>query len=221
MANQTSEQSINGSRQYLKSKRVWYFHAHPRTHAHLPTHCILPVLLTSLCLVFNTTTFICISILCVVVMHYFLLYWLVHFCVQNSYIGYDVLQKLAIPQPKQFLEVLEGTNMNFLLQSSLFSYNVYLIISCRPDIQMVLHWMLSLFILLWLICSILRLVMQLRMDTGIVKFHLLIFNCDFRCYLLLTWHVLPICPPPLYVSLWFSPYARGVELLQTGCDIAS
>ena len=29
------------------------------------------------------------------------------FFVQNSYIGYDVLQKLAIPQPKQYLEVLE------------------------------------------------------------------------------------------------------------------
>lgn len=44
---------------------------------------------------------------------------------------------------------------------------------------MVFHWMLFLFILLWLICSILLLVMQLRTDTGTVRFDLSIVNCDF------------------------------------------
>jgi hypothetical protein len=74
------------------------------------------------------------------------------FCFQNSYIGYDVLQKLAIPQPKQYLEVLESVTMHLLsplsLSLSLSAYTVYLIIYYRPDIQMVLHWMLFLFIIL-------------------------------------------------------------------------
>ena len=150
-------------------------------HAHLPhTGGFLLVLLKSLCLVFNTINFIYItySAYC----HASSLFVLTcsFFFVQNSYIGYDVLQKLAIPQPKQYLEVLE-LMCTFCpgIFICIYRLSVYLIIYCRPDIQMVLHWMLFLFILLWLICSILLLVMQLIMDTGIDRFHISKVNCNF------------------------------------------
>lgn len=41
---------------------------------------------------------------------------------QNSYIGYEVLQKLAIPQPKQYLEVMEAVNVPLLFKSSVCLY---------------------------------------------------------------------------------------------------
>ena len=150
-------------------------------HAHLPhTGGFLLVLLKSLCLVFNTINFIYITYSALLLCIISLCIDLFIFFVQNSYIGYDVLQKLAIPQPKQYLEVLE-LMCTFCpgIFICIYRLSVYLIIYCRPDIQMVLHWMLFLFILLWLTCSILLLVMQLIMDTGIDKFHISKVNCDF------------------------------------------
>ena len=75
--------------------------------------------------------------------HSALLLCLIFFClltspfsVQNSYIGYEVLQKLAIPQPKQYLEVLDAVNipLPFKCSSCLLISTIYYHLQARyPD----------------------------------------------------------------------------------------
>ena len=150
-------------------------------HAHLPhTGGFLLALPKSLCLVFNTINFIYItysaychaSSLFVLTCSFFLYRTLIlgMTCFRN-------LQSLSLNSTWRYLSWCALSVPGIFI--CIYRLSVYLIIYCRPDIQMVLHWMLFLFILLWLTCSILLLVMQLIMDTGIDKFHISKVNCDF------------------------------------------
>jgi hypothetical protein len=153
------------------------------THPCMPTwHTggFLLVLLKSLCLVFNTITFIYITYSALLSCIISLCIDLFVFLYRTLILGmtcFRNLQSLSLNSTWRYLSLHALSVPDIFI--CLYRLSVYLIIYFRPDIQMVLHWMLFLFILLWLICSILLLVMQLIMDTGIDKFHISKVNCDF------------------------------------------
>lgn len=154
---------------------------------------------------------------------------------QNSYISYDVLHKLSIPQPKQYLQVgitfvshfilgiIEKPNIELLLSITIshvrFSCNHFYInaLHCSPDILKGFHLVVFLCTLPWLKCWTLLLRMLSTMVTGEEQTGLAFWNTRFMMYILCllkhwswirAWTYLVISIPNWIISHTTSSFLR-------------